>query len=72
MDGILIAGQKGKQVLKCYDELKQPLQNKGLEIAPDRVQLKDPYTYLCFQMRGSKIFSQKLELRLYFPQGRKP
>lgn len=64
MDDILKAGQNGKEVLKCYDELKQTLQNKGLEIATDRVQLKDPYTYLCFQMRGSKISFQKFELRL--------
>lgn len=64
MDDILIAVQNGEEVLKCYDELKQALQNRELEIATDKVQLKDPDTYLGFQMRGSKISSQKLKLRL--------
>ena len=44
--------------------MKEALNSRGLEIAPDKVQLKDPYTYLGFQLRGSSIFSQKLKLRL--------
>lgn len=43
IDDILIAEQNDKEVIKCYIELKQALQNKGLEIVLDEVQLKDPY-----------------------------
>lgn len=64
MDDILVAGKIGEEVLSCYTDLQQALKSHGLQIAPDKVQLKDPYTYLGFQMRGSTISSQKLTLRL--------
>nr|KAF6460616.1 hypothetical protein HJG59_011521 [Molossus molossus] len=64
MDDILIAGEEGSEVLKCYEMMRIALRDKGLEIAPDKVQLADPYTYLGFQMRGSLISCQKLELKL--------
>lgn len=64
MDDILVAGKIGEEVLSCSTDLQQALKSHGLQIAPDKVQLEDPYTYLGFQMRGSTISSQKLTLRL--------
>lgn len=43
LDDILIAEQNDKEIIKCYIELKQALQNKGLEVVLVEVQLKDPY-----------------------------
>ena len=64
MDDILISGKNGGETLKCYQELQIALHNKGLQIAPDKIQLTEPYTYLGFQMKGPQVSSQKLQLRL--------
>lgn len=37
---------------------------RGLQIAPENVQLKDPHIYLGFKMFEDNILSQKLTLRL--------
>lgn len=63
MDDILIAGQIGEQVLQCFAQLKQELATAGLQIAPEKVQLQDPYTYLGFQINGPKIINQKAVIR---------
>lgn len=63
MDDILIAGEIGEQVLQCFAQLKQELTAVGLQIAPEKVQLQDPYTYLGFQINGPKIINQKAVIR---------
>ena len=59
MGDILIAGQSGEQVLLCLTQLKQQLTTVGLQIAPEKVQLQDPYTYLGFLLNGPRIINQK-------------
>lgn len=56
---MLIAGQASGQGLQCLTQLKQALTASGLQIAPEKVQLQEPYTYLEFQMNGPKIINQK-------------
>ncbi|AAA47732.1 pol protein, partial [Simian retrovirus 1] len=63
MDDILIAGKDGQQVLQCFDQLKQELTIAGLHIAPEKIQLQDPYTYLGFELNGPKITNQKAVIR---------
>uniref|UniRef100_A0A8I5N501 Uncharacterized protein n=1 Tax=Papio anubis TaxID=9555 RepID=A0A8I5N501_PAPAN len=63
MDDILIAGEIGEQVLQCFAQLKQGLTTARLQIAPEKVQLQDPYTYLGFQINGPKIINQKAVIR---------
>ena len=63
MDDILIAGKMGEQVLQCFAQLKQELTTAGLQIAPEKIQLQDPYTYLGFQINGPKITNQKAVIR---------
>lgn len=63
MDDILIAGSEGQQVLQCFSQLKEHLTMAGLHIAPKKIQLQDPYTYLGFHMNGPKITNQKAVIR---------
>lgn len=63
MDDILIAGQSGEQVLLCFAQLKHHLTMAGLQIAPKKIQLQDPYTYLGFQLNGPRIVNQKAIIR---------
>lgn len=64
MDDILLAGEKEDEVLQCYSHLSIALHEAGLQIAPEKVQLQDPYTYLGFQMKGAFITSPKPLLHL--------
>ncbi|ADC33201.1 pol protein, partial [Simian retrovirus 4] len=63
MDDILLAGADGQQVLQCFAQLKEKLVIAGLHIAPEKLQLHDPYTYLGFQLNGPKITTQKAVIR---------
>lgn len=63
MDDILLASNDGNQLLLRCDSLTQGLAKKGLQIAPNKVQLKDPYTYLGFELRGPLVHTQKAQLR---------
>uniref|UniRef100_A0A8I3ZZR8 Uncharacterized protein n=1 Tax=Callithrix jacchus TaxID=9483 RepID=A0A8I3ZZR8_CALJA len=64
MDDILLAGRVGQDVFSCFKALQTSLTQHGLLIAPEKVQLTDPYTYLGFQLKGSQITTQKVQLRL--------
>ena len=37
---------------------------QGLQIAPDKIQLQDPYFYLGFELCHQKIGTQKLQLQV--------
>lgn len=64
MDDILLAGPDGTQLLYCCQELSQKLADRGLQIAPDKIQLQDPYFYLGFELCHQKIITQKLQLQV--------
>uniref|UniRef100_A0A673U1S2 Uncharacterized protein n=1 Tax=Suricata suricatta TaxID=37032 RepID=A0A673U1S2_SURSU len=64
MDDILLAGPNGEQLLTCYGHLLRELPKFGLVVAPDKVQLKDPYTYLGFKLNGDHITTQKATIRV--------
>lgn len=63
MDDILLAGADGPQLLLCCQAISQKLTNNGLQIAPEKVQLKDPYFYLGFELHYQKIITQKIQLK---------
>lgn len=63
MDDILLAGAAPFEVLKCSQELNHRLSSLGLQIAPNKIQLKDPYYYLGFEQNSNKITTQKIQLK---------
>lgn len=63
MDDILLAGQSSQDLLQCCNALVKRLTDQGLQIAPNKVQLKDPYTYLGFELCHQQIKTPKLQLR---------
>lgn len=63
MDDILLAGASPPEVLKCSQELTHRLASFGLQIAPNKIQLKDPYYYLGFELNNNKITTQKIQLK---------
>ena len=47
-------------MLLCYRNLQQALSDKGLQIAPEKVQTQDPYNYLGFRLADQAVFPQKI------------
>ena len=60
MDDILLAGNDPQNLLLCYRNLQQALSDKGLQIAPEKVQTQDPYNYLGFRLTDQAVFPQKI------------
>lgn len=64
MDDILIAGTDGAQVLFCYAHMQESLQNYCLQIASEKVQKIDSYSYLGFKLYPNQITHQKFQIRI--------
>ena len=62
-DDFLIAGKNPQTLLLCFRDLQQALVAKGLQIAPEKVQIQEPYNYLGFKLTDQSIFSQKIIIR---------
>ena len=60
MDDILLTGKDPQDLLLCYRNLQQALSDKGLKIAPEKVQTQDPYNYLGFRLTDQAGFPQKI------------
>jgi hypothetical protein len=60
IDVVLIAGKDPQDLLLCYRDLQQALADKGLQIAPEKVQTQDPYNYLGYRLTDQAIFPQKI------------
>lgn len=64
MDDILLAGPDNDSLLKCSQEISQALIAMGLQIAPDKIQLKPPYFFLGFELFANQIITQKVFLKV--------
>ena len=62
-DDVLIAGKYPQDLLLCYRELQQCLADKGLQIAPEKLQTQVPYNYLGFRLTDQAVFPQKIVIR---------
>jgi hypothetical protein len=47
-------------LLLCYRGLHKALADKGLKIAPERIQTQDPYNCLSFRLTNQTVFPQKI------------
>ena len=47
-------------MLLCCRNLQQAVSDKGLQVAPEKVQNQDPYNYLGFRIRDQAVFPQKI------------
>lgn len=63
MDDILLAGKTASEVLQCCQHLTHNLTTYGLQLAPNKIQLKDPYYYLGFELNSQTITTQKIQLK---------
>lgn len=63
MDDLLMADPNPTELLAYFQELSRALIRAGLQIAPDKIQLKPPYLFLGFDLFHNKILSQKVQLR---------
>jgi hypothetical protein len=41
----------------CCRDLQKALADKGLQIAPEKIQSQDPYNYLGFRLTNQSVFS---------------
>ena len=46
-----------QDLLLCYKGLPKALAEKGLQIAPEKIQTQDPYNYLGFTFTNKAVFS---------------
>ena len=65
MDDILLSMQSELCLQLLYDEITTTLQNHGLLVAPDKIQLKAPFNYLEHVMEESKIKPQKPQISMH-------
>lgn len=63
MDDILLAGKLASETLRCCQDLIHSLASFGIQIAPNKIQLNDPYYYLGFELNAKTISTQKIQLR---------
>lgn len=63
MDDILLAHKQEEMLLAAYAHLQQGLKEQGLVIAPEKVQRKDPFSYLGYFLHPHAITPQKVQLR---------
>ena len=62
MDDILLSMESELCLQQLYNEVTTPLQNHGLLVVPDKIQLKAPFNYLGHVMEESKIKPQKSQI----------
>ena len=65
MDDILLSMESELCLQQLYDEVTTTLQNHGLLVAPDKIQLKAPFNYLGHVMEESKIKPQKTQIYVH-------
>jgi hypothetical protein len=62
-DDVLMVGKDPQDLLLCYRDLQQALTDKGLQIAPEKLQTQDPYNYLDFRLTDQAVYPQKIVIR---------
>ena len=62
MDDILLSMKFELCLQQLYNEVTTTLQNHGLLVVPDKIQLKAPFNYLGHVMEESKIKPQKTQI----------
>ena len=65
MDDMLLSMESELCLQQLYDEVTTTLQNPGLLVAPDKIQLKAPFNYLGHVMEESKIKPQKTQISVH-------
>lgn len=63
MDNILLTSPIAQDVMACYTDLFKALFQAGLKITPRKVQTRDPYSYLGFNLFPLAIKHQKVQIR---------
>jgi hypothetical protein len=58
-DDVLMVGKDTQDLLLCYRDLQQALDDTGLQIAPKKVQAQDPYNYLNFRLTDQAVFLRR-------------
>jgi hypothetical protein len=62
-DDVLMAGKDLQDLLLCYRDLQKALADKRVQIAPEKIQTRDPYNYLGFRLTNQAVFHQKTVIR---------
>jgi len=65
MDDILLSMESELCLQQLCDKVTTTLQNHGLLVAPDKIQLKAPFNYLGHVMEESKIKPQKTQISVH-------
>lgn len=63
MDDILLAGADSHKLLQVACTLVTKLQEFGLNVAPEKVQVQPPQLFLGYELHLNKVLTQKMELR---------
>ena len=52
---VMLGGKDLQDLLSCYTDLQQALDDKELQIDPEKVQTQDPYNYLGFRLTDQAV-----------------
>lgn len=64
MDDILMAAEDRNVLFETMKELIEALEKVGLKIAPDKIQLQDPFNYLGFVLKQGQLCVPKFRVSL--------
>jgi hypothetical protein len=60
MDDILLAAPNKQQAFSRLQQLQKTPSSQGLKIAPEKIQIKDPYSYLGYELELGQVKPQRL------------
>lgn len=63
MDDILLACDSAEAAKACYAHIISCLTSYGLKIAPDKVQVSEPFSYLGFELHHQQVFTPRVCLK---------
>ena len=63
MDDILLAAPNKQQAFSRLQQLQKTPSSQGLKIAPEKIQIKDPYSYLGYELELGQVHTPKIELQ---------
>lgn len=64
MDDILLGAPEKSYAFACFQQLREALESRDLKIAPEKLQIREPYSYLGYKLALGQIRTPKIELQL--------
>lgn len=59
MDDILLGAPEKSHAFACFQQLREALESRDLKIAPEKIQICEPYSYFGYELALGQIHTPK-------------